>query len=349
MSQSDNIIVETTDRIFRDLADPQTISNAADDGWKQNLWRALEDSGLTLAWVPDDMGGAGAGIADGFDILHTAGSHAVAVPLAETLLAGWLLSEGGLPSPSGPMTIALGAITLADGILSGRADAVPFAAESAHMAILTESADGRRVALVDTSACTVAAGLNIAGDDVASVTFDGVKPVAVGGVSNSLAAEDVMLMGAAARAQQMAGALQTTLDIAVAYAHERKAFGRAIAKFQAVQQNLARLAGEAAAAAAAAGSAADALHHADNFDAAVFLEVAAAKIRAGVAAGAGAAIAHQALGAIGFTDEHIMHRFTRRLWAWRDDFGSESEWAVGLGALVAAGGADDLWPLVASR
>jgi len=63
----------------------------------------------------------------------------------------------------------------------------------------------------------------------------------------------------------------------------------------------------------------------------------------------GAAIAHQVHGAIGFTDEHILHRFTRRLWAWRDDFGSESEWAVGLGALVAANGADQLWPMVASR
>ena len=54
-------------------------------------------------------------------------------------------------------------------------------------------------------------------------------------------------------------------------------------------------------------------------------------------------------GAIGFTEEHVLQRYTRRLWAWRDDFGSESEWAVGLGALIAAGGADRLWPLVASR
>jgi acyl-CoA dehydrogenase len=44
-----------------------------------------------------------------------------------------------------------------------------------------------------------------------------------------------------------------------------------------------------------------------------------------------------------------LNRFTRRLWAWRDDFGGESAWAVELGAMVAANGADELWPLLASR
>ena len=156
-------------------------------------------------------------------------------------------------------------------------------------------------------------------------------------------------MGAAARAMQMAGALEAVLDLAVGYANERVAFERPIAKFQAVQHNLARLAGETAVAIAAAGSAADAIAHAAGFDEGVFLEAASAKIRVGEAAGEGAAIAHQVLGAIGFTQEHTLHRFTRRLWAWRDDFGNESFWAVKLGNMVAAKGADALWPMLAAR
>jgi acyl-CoA dehydrogenase len=44
-----------------------------------------------------------------------------------------------------------------------------------------------------------------------------------------------------------------------------------------------------------------------------------------------------------------LHRFTRRLWAWRDDFGNESQWAALLGGLVAARGADELWPMLAAR
>ena len=52
---------------------------------------------------------------------------------------------------------------------------------------------------------------------------------------------------------------------------------------------------------------------------------------------------------IGFTAEHILHRYSLRALAWRDDFGSESYWAVELGRMVAKRGADELWPLVASR
>jgi acyl-CoA dehydrogenase len=135
----------------------------------------------------------------------------------------------------------------------------------------------------------------------------------------------------------------------VRYANERVAFERPIGKFQAVQQNLARLAGEVAAALAVSGSAADALAQADADDEAVFLEAASAKIRTAEAAAEGSAIAHQVFGAIGFTEEHVLHRFTLRMLSWRDDFGNESYWAAELGRHVAGRGADDFWPLVASR
>ncbi|MBV5269906.1 MAG: acyl-CoA dehydrogenase, partial [Afipia sp.] len=139
------------------------------------------------------------------------------------------------------------------------------------------------------------------------------------------------------------------LDITVRYSNERIAFEKQISKFQAVQHNLAKLAGEVAVAVAAAGSAADAIANSASFDDGVFLEVAAAKIRCAEAAEKGAAIAHQVHGAIGFSMEHILHRYTLRALAWRDDFGQESYWATELGKFVAARGADELWPLVASR
>ena len=86
-----------------------------------------------------------------------------------------------------------------------------------------------------------------------------------------------------------------------------------------------------------------------TFDDAVFLEVASAKIRSAEAAEQAAAIAHQIHGAMGFTREHILHRYTLRLLSWRDDFGNESYWAAALGNRIAAGGAEELWPLLASR
>jgi acyl-CoA dehydrogenase len=59
---------------------------------------------------------------------------------------------------------------------------------------------------------------------------------------------------------------------------------------------------------------------------------------------------HQVLGAMGFTYEHNLHHFTRRLWAWRDDYGSDTFWAAELGRLVCAAGPESLWPgLTAGR
>ncbi len=351
MSEADTIVVDTTRRIFQDLGDPQTINSAADDSWRAPLWDALTQSGLTLAWVPDSLGGAGASIADGFAVLRVAGAFAVPVPLAETLMAGWVLARAGLDSPAGAMTVAptrpRDRISLgADSLLSGTASRVPFASEANHIAVAADGVGGPVVALVERGRCAVTAGRNMAGESQDKITFDGVAPVAVAALGGT---DDLMTMGAAVRATQMAGALQSLLDISVGYAQERVAFGRPIGKFQAIQHDLARLAGEVAATMAAAGSAAvaiEAAEAAEAFDDAVFLEAAAAKIRAGEAANDGALIAHQVHGAIGFTQEHVLHRFTHRLWSWRDDFGGEAAWAVRLGEAICAGGADALWPTI---
>lgn len=351
---SENIVAETAERIFADLADAQNINGAANDGWKQPLWNALTDAGLPLSWVPEDCDGSGASLADGFAVAASAGKFAVAIPLVETMLAGWLLAQAGLPSPAGRMTVAPARpqdrIALnANGTLSGRLRGVPFATEAAHIAVIAQGAKGYSIALVEASACRIEAGESLGNDASDTVTLDNVRPVSSKPAPSAFTPASLMLMGATVRSLQIAGALETMLDITVRYSNERVAFEKKISKFQAVQHNLARLAGEAAAAVAAAGSAADAIANSSSFDDAVFLEVASAKVRCAEAAEKGTAIAHQVHGAIGFSMEHILHRYTLRALGWRDDFGHESYWATELGKFVAVRGADELWPLVASR
>ena len=354
MAESDNIVVETAEKIFADLADPQAINNDKKGAWRAPLWQAMSEAGLPLAWVPEDCGGSGASLADGFALLNASGRFAVALPLAETMLAGWLLAQAKVASPDGEMTVVPASpkdsIALnADGSLSGRARGVPFAQAAKHFAVLAHGKGGCSVALVDASKCRIEAGLNVGYDNSDTVTLDKVQPIAIKPAPKGFDQTRLMLMGGVARSLQIAGALESMLDISVRYAGERVAFEKKISKFQAVQHNLARLAGESAAALAAATSAADAIANAASFDDAIFLEAASAKIRCAEAAEKGGAIAHQVHGAIGFTMEHILHRYSLRALAWRDDFGSESYWAVELGKLVANRGADELWPLVASR
>jgi acyl-CoA dehydrogenase len=354
VAESENIVAETAERIFTDLADAQTINRDNNGGWKVPLWQALTDAGLPLSWVSEDCGGSGASMAEGFSVLSAAGRFAIAVPLAETMLAGWLLAQAKIASPEGAMTVAPASpkdriAVSADGTLSGRARGVPFAKEVRHIAVLAHGAGGASIALVEAGACRIEAGLNLAGDGSDTVTFNNAKATAIKPAPKGFDQTSLMLMGAVARSLQIAGSLESMLDISVRYSNERVAFEKKISKFQAVQHNLARLAGETAAAMTAASSAADTVANASGFNDAVFLEATAAKIRCAEAAEKGAAIAHQVHGAIGYTLEHILHRYTMRALAWRDDFGHESHWAVELGKRVAARGADELWPLVASR
>ena len=342
----DNIIIDTATRIFQDLCEPNTVNEAEKGVWPKALWDALEESGLPLTWVSEELGGAGAELADGFAVLRVAGRFAAPVPLAETLMAGWLLARAGIAVPSGPLTIAPihadGHITLTSrGTLAGRARRVPFARNAGHIAVLGHNGDqSAAVALVSTADLPISQGTSLAGEARDDVSFDGIVPETVRPAATG---QDILVgFGAAVRLQQMTGALEKILEQSVQHALDRVQFGRPIAKFQAVQHNLATLAGEVAAASAAADAAAQAC----SLPEIPMSEIAIAKVRGGEAAGAGAAIAHQVHGAMGFTYEHSLHHATRRLWSWREEFGNEAVWATRLGRMVAERGADELWPFI---
>ena len=342
---ADDIILDTATRIFQDLCEPATINDTEKGVWPKPLWDALEESGLPLAWVPDDLGGAGAAMADGFAVLRVAGRFAVPAPLAETLMAGWLLARAGIAVPNGPMTVAPvhadGHIVVGSGgRLAGRARHVPFARNAGHLAVLASRGGEPVVALVEAEGLPISQATSLAGEPRDEVSFGGAVAAAV----RPVALDQDMLVGfgAAVRLQQMAGALEKILEQSVQHALDRTQFGRPIAKFQAVQHNLATLAGEVAAASAAADAAAEACSGPEIG----LAEVAIAKVRGGEAAGTGSAIAHQVHGAMGFTYEHSLHHATRRLWAWREEFGNETLWAQRLGRMVAAHGADQLWSFI---
>jgi acyl-CoA dehydrogenase len=347
---ADSIITDTATKIFQDLCEAETVNKAEKGEWPKALWDALEESGMPLMWVADEFGGAGAELADGFAVLRIAGRFAAPVPLAETLLAGWLLAEAKIAAPNGPMTIAPvhedGNIVVdSSNVLSGRARHVPFARDARHIAVVATQMGQPVVALVDAKDCTVTPGVGLSGEPRDTVGFDGAVAKALA-PAPGLDPARLTLIAAAARTQQMAGALERILDQSVTYAMDRVQFGRPIAKFQAVQHNLAALAGEVAAASAAADGAAEAIAANGIASDITAAEIAIAKLRVGDAAGTGAAIAHQVHGAMGFTYEHTLHHSTRRLWGWREEFGNETLWAERLGRMVAAAGADELWPFV---
>lgn len=353
MIKADPLIVETVTRVCTDLCSAEQVNAAEDGAWPTELWEALESTGLSLAWVPESAGGPGASLADGFAVARTAAQFAAPLPLAETLCAGWLLARAGLQAPAGPMSVApvraQDTVAVdADGRLRGSVGDVPYAAHAQHLVVVASRDDGPLVALVSAADCNRSSGSNLAGEAQGSVGFDAVRPLDTGNMPGPDPQDALQRLGAAMRSQQIAGAMERILDLSLGYARDRVQFGRPIARFQAIQHSLASLAGEVAAAGAAADAAVSAIIRHGIDDQRTLFAVAAAKIRAGEAAGAGAAIAHQVHGAMGFTREYSLQQSTRRLWTWRDDFGAESAWAMRLGETVIASGAGALWPTLTS-
>jgi acyl-CoA dehydrogenase len=334
-----DMLRETADRLFQAHCDT-AIQRTADQGiWPVALWAAVEDAGLHRALVPEEAGGFGVSVTDALSLLKVAGAHALPLPLAETMLASWLLAGAGLRMPDGPLTagpvrdgenVVLTAV--ADGWhISGTLTRIGWARNVDYLVVLTDS----RVALVGKDSWSIGPGENIAREPRDTVHLDG---IAIEVAQTRATQADLIGVGAAMRTQQIAGALTRLTEMTTQYAMDRVQFGRPIGKFQAIQQNLAVMAGQTAAAVAAADLSAEAVA-----DQVKMLPIAAGKARAGEAAGIAAGIAHQVHGAIGFTFEHNLHFLTRRLWSWRDEFGKDSVWQSLLGRHMVQAGADNLW------
>ncbi|CAO3427874.1 acyl-CoA dehydrogenase family protein [Azospirillum endophyticum] len=345
MLESQSMFVSAAERIFREKAGLQGARTTRDE----SLWQTLEENGLPLALVPEQAGGVDLSVDEAFLLLRVSGRWAIPATLADTMVGNWALATAGLaPVESGRIAVidpARGTLTLAEGRISGMAHGVAHADGATQLIGLAESEDGKVLVGINPRTCRLVAGQSLAFEPSHRVELASVVPAAQAPCRSPVS---LLEMGAAARANQIAGALETMLDLAVDHAEQRVAFGRPIAKFQAVQHKLALLAEETAAAISAASSAAEALAGGGP-EGERLLEVAAAKIRCGEAAERGAAIAHQIFGAIGFTAEHPLHRLTLNALAWRDDFGNESQWALKLGGHLLDAGADAFWPLLSSR
>jgi acyl-CoA dehydrogenase len=348
VSDDAELLTEVATDLFGDLCPPETVRAAEETGWAGELWNALAAAGFPLVSVPEEAGGSGGSVADACAVLQVAGRFAAPVPLAETgLLAGWALAAAGLTLPAGPATVAVGrpddTVALTGGPggwrVAGRLHRVPWAGEAERVVVLARRGSERFVLSVPAPGVTP--GRNLAGEPRGTVALDdlALDDDAVAPAPAHVTDEAVALRGALARAALIAGALARVSELTVRYTHEREQFGRPVARFQAVQHHLVRIAEEAQAAGMAATVAARTADPDPQF-----FDVAAAKVVAGEAATAVAKAAHQAHGAIGMTKEYELGQLTRRLWAWRDEFGGERHWSTRLGLHVAGLGADGLWP-----
>lgn len=344
MREELDLLAESTNRLFSTHCGP-SVHAAADRGeWQGALWQQCEDAGL------HDAASLEAGVLDlelAAAVVRAAARHAAPVPLSETMLARMALTAAELKAPVGPLT--LGPVLPSDHPslvgngtewrLAGRMRRIPWARHASAVVALVRDGNACRTVLIERPPAALE-DRNYAGEPRDNVQADaaGIREEALGLPGVGWDVETLLHWGALFRAMAMAGTMETVLALTVQHATERIQFGRPIGKFQAVQHQIAVLASHAAAADAAVIGAVTASRSAP-----APFEIAAAKVRVGEAAGVVAEIAHQVHGAMGFTRDHSLHRYTRRLWSWRDEFGSESDWAARIGRMAATVGGEALW------
>jgi len=340
----DPLLVESATRLLAETSTFEAVQAAESEGWAAAVWDPFAAAGFAWIGVGEDAGGSGGTVADAMAVLGLCGRFAAPIPAAESgVLGGWLLASAGLELPDGAVTVVPdpSGLVVDGGSLSGRATRVPWGRRADRVVALVGSGPETFVVSVDPAAASVEPDSNLAGEPRDSITFDA-TPAQVAPAPPGVDHGSLLQRGALARAVMMAGAMQAMSELTVTYTGERQQFGRPVARFQAVQQHLVWGAQDAAVVTMAADRAT--LVAAKGGDAS--WEIGAAKLLADECARSATRAAHQAHGAMGMTQEYPLHHLSRRLWAWRHEWGDERHWSTWLGRTVAARGADLLFPTI---
>lgn len=343
-----DLIIDTVNAICARYGDAEAVRRAEAPGWNAALWKVLGDQGMTLVGIPESAGGPGGGLNEVAAMVEVLARHAASVPFTEHHLACRMLAEVGIEIPAGPLTICppghihdlkVERAPAGGWRLTGRLERVPWARLASAVVVPAGSDDHPITLLVPIAGLRLTGGSNLAGEPRDQLDLDGARVAEAAAVSGGLDSLRLAGLGATLRSVAIGAACGTVLELSTSYLREREQFGRPLARFQVLQHYAAEMVAETMAAQMAAEGAVEA--------AGAPLAAAFAKSRAGRAAGTVATLAHQVHGAIGFTDEHRLHHFTRRLWAWRDEFGSEAHWNRLAGAALASAPAG-AWSLVTS-
>lgn len=347
--------VSSPSRRVRDL-----MSSA--QGYDQSVWHQMAcELGLHGIAVPEQFGGAGAGMSELAVVLEEMGAALLCAPFFSTVAFATqaILCSGdtaamsdylpGFVDGSRTATVilngGLGAWDPRDVTLTARADATGFRIHGDAGFVLDGHIADVVLAAANTSAGTSLFAVSANSDGltceplstldrtrkVARLQFRDVPARLIGADGDAAAGlARTSDLAIAALAAEQVGAAQRCLDMAVGYAKERIQFGRAIGSFQAVKHRCADMLVLVEGARSAAVHAAES---ADSSDLAVAASVA--KMACSEAFLQVALDNMRIHGGIGFTWEHDAHLYVRRAKATELIFGSPDHHAQRLAALVA--------------
>ena len=314
-AQSQRLLIESAHRLLTDQCDKGLLDAAERGEFAATLARSLAEQGFHRLAEHD----SGFALADVFALLKVAGYHALPLPLAEWMLANrWLDNDNDALVSIGQLR---GTVLVE----------VPWGRQAQTCLGVTQEGGLFAIRPGD----TWRRDRNVAGEPCETMAHIETVPIETN--------EQPFELLALSRCSLAVGAMQRLLELVIEQVTVREQFGRPLARFQVIQHAVAGLAAEVAVAGKAHDAALAFLNTPRQRE-----EIAAAKSRICEATGTVTDNAHQLFGAMGFTHEHVLHHYTRRLWAWRESFGNERYWQEVLGRSICERGEDQLWPFLAS-
>src|SRR3954468_10592565 len=158
MRDETRMLLDSMTRLFEDKSTKQVIDRAETGVFAADLWRAVAETGVPLAALPESAGGADAEWSDLYAALRVAGRFSAPIPLAETMLAGWVAASAGLDTTEdGPMTV--GPVRSGDRLSLERdgngwgpprmASPLPYATAASRIVLIADGPDGEMAVALD--------------------------------------------------------------------------------------------------------------------------------------------------------------------------------------------------------
>ena len=332
-TDTEEALRDSVRRLFADRCPPESVMSVYDPAPQDfsPLWHALAaDLGMAGLLVPEEIGGAGASAREAAVVMEEIGRAVAPVPFLSSavlatvallevgdtetvkeLAAGSLTAALAVPLSTAPDDPIAGVSVNASG-LTGRVTCVAGVSEADVLVVPAAGPDGLELHTVARDATGVDVSPLLTLDmtrPLVDLEFSSAGSSRVGTAPAEAAVRAALLTGAALLASEQLGIAQWCFDTTLAYAKQRKQFGRAIGSYQAIKHRLADLWIEVNAVAPTARYAADTCARRDD-DAPIAAAVAQAYCSGAAVHAAEECV--QLHGGIGMTWEYPAHLYLKR-------------------------------------
>ena len=312
---AEDIILESFEKLLTAQATTQLVNEIDHGGDWSFLWQQIEKNGFVNMMLEESHDGASISFQNLFEYARFCGQLALPNPLIQSIIFKRCRENVFDERDLLPITFAIKKQTDDSKVIS--AENIPFGRFSKSVLVYESHTKHRQIALLPVHTVK---NTNSSFKNLSYLDCDWEDGLAEAVKLDS--PYDWHSIGAAVTASLIAGALESLLELTLQYAKDRKQFGRAIGKFQAIQQQISVLTELAA----LAKTAAQLAFQTENIEQLDQLQCAIAKAQCSVAATKCVKIAHAIHGAIGVTAEYQLQLFTRRLLEWSHDYGNAEYW-----------------------